>query len=138
MNFFTHREIMAALDAGIAEAEKRGVAVGISIVDEGGNLVGSIVMAGAVEPWLADDSRGKAMATALFGGRPSGEMQERASGPMFTFLNNHYGGRLNYLKGGVPVKRGGKLVGAAGAGGAPLDVDEAIADVVAAVLAQEN
>lgn len=137
MNVFTHAEVMAALQAGIAEAERRGVAVGISIVDEGANLVGSIVMANAVEPWLADDSRGKAMATAVFGGRPSGEMQERAGGPMFTFLNNHYNGRLNYLKGAVPIRRGGKLVGAAGAGGAPLDVDEAIAVIVAAVLAQE-
>lgn len=128
---------MAALQAGLDEADKHGKAVGISVVDEGGNLVGSIVMADAVEPWLADDSRGKAMATVLFGGRPSGEMQANASGPMFTWLNNHYGGKLNYLKGGVPIRRGGKLVGAAGAGGAPLDIDEAIALVVAAALSQD-
>lgn len=137
MNVFTHAEIMAALQAGIEEAERRGVAVGISVVDEGANLVGSIVMANAVEPWLADDSRGKAMATAVFGGRPSADMQKRHDGPMFTWLNSHYGGKLNYLKGGVPIRRDGKLVGAAGAGGAPLDVDEAIALVVAAKLAQE-
>ena len=137
MNFFTHSEVMAALQAGIEEAERRGKIVGISVVDEGGNLVGSIVMAGAIEPWLADDSRGKAMATALFGGRPSAEMQERSNSAMFSFLQNHYNGRLNYLKGGVPIKRGGKLVGAAGAGGAPLDDDEAIALVVAARLGQD-
>lgn len=131
MNFFTHAEIMAALADGLAEAERRGVSVGISVVDEGGNLVGSIVMSDARDCWLADDSRGKAMVPALFEGRTSGEMQERSNSPMAVWLNNHYGGRLNYLKGGVPIYRNGKLVGGAGAGGAPLDDDEAIAWVVA-------
>lgn len=125
---------MQALNQGLDEAAKRGVLVGISVVDEGGNLVGSIVMGGAKDAWLADDSRGKAMASAVFEGRTSGEMQERASGPMYTWLNNHYGGRLNYLKGGVPIFRDGKLIGGAGAGGAPLDDDEAIAWVVSHAL----
>jgi uncharacterized protein GlcG (DUF336 family) len=134
LNFFTHQEVMNALAAGLAEAEKRGVTCGISVVDEGGNLVGSIVMSDARDCWLADDSRGKAMVPALFEGRTSAELQERASGPMAVWLNNHYGGRLNYLKGGVPIYRDGKLVGGAGAGGAPLDDDEAIAYVVAGLL----
>ena len=137
MNFFTQQEVMQALSAGLDEAEKRGVIVGISVVDEGGNLVGSIVMANAAEPWLADDSRGKAMSTVLFGGRPSGDMQENSNSPMMTWLNDHYGRRLNYLKGGVPIRRAGQLVGAAGAGGAPLPDDEAIALVVAATLASD-
>ena len=134
MNFFSHQEVMNALSAGLAEAEKRGVTVGISVVDEGGNLVGSIVMGDARDAWLADDSRGKAMVPAVFEGRTSAEMQERSNSPMAVWLNNHYGGRLNYLKGGVPIYRDGKLVGGAGAGGAPLDDDEAIALVVARVL----
>ena len=134
MNVFTHQEVMSALSAGLAEAEKRGVSVGISVVDEGGNLVGSIVMTAARDAWLADDSRGKAMVPAVFEGRPSGELQERANSPMCTWLNHHYGGRLNFLKGGVPIYRDGKLVGGAGAGGAPLDDDEAIAWVVAGQL----
>ena len=71
MNFFTHAEVMKALEAGTQEAEKRGVRVGISVVDEGANLVGSIVMTDAAEPWLADDARGKAMATALWRGTGS-------------------------------------------------------------------
>jgi len=134
VNFFSHQEVMNALSAGLAEAEKRGVTVGISVVDEGGNLVGSIVMGDARDAWLADDSRGKAMVPAVFEGRTSAEMQERSNSPMAVWLNNHYGGRLNYLKGGVPIYRDGKLVGGAGAGGAPLDDDEAIALVVARVL----
>jgi uncharacterized protein GlcG (DUF336 family) len=129
---------MEALSAGLAEAEKRGVAVGISVVDEGGNLVGSIVMGGAKDAWLADDSRGKAMVPAVFEGRPSGELQERSNSPMNVWLNTHYGGRLNYLKGGVPIYRDGKLVGGAGAGGAPLDDDEAIAWVVSEMLGDKR
>lgn len=133
MNFFTHQEVMQALSLGLAEAEKRGVSVGISILDEGNNLVGCIVMEGR-EVWLAEDSRGKAMATVAMMGRPSGEMQERASNPWYGWVNNQYGGRLNYMKGGVPIFRDGKLIGAAGAGGAPLDDDEAIAWVVSHAL----
>lgn len=125
---------MNALSAGLAEAERRGVTCGISIVDEGGNLVGSVVMTDARDCWLADDSRGKAMVPALFEGRTSASMQDRSDSPMAVWLNNHYGGRLNYLKGGVPVYRNGKLVGGAGAGGAPLDDDEAIAWVVCKAL----
>src|SRR5687767_13135433 len=125
---------MEALSAGLVEAEKRGVLVGISVVDEGGNLVGSIVMTEAKDAWLADDSRGKAMVPAVFEGRTSGEMQERSNSPMNVWLNHHYGGRLNFLKGGVPIYRNGKLVGGAGAGGAPLDDDEAIAWIVSGKL----
>jgi uncharacterized protein GlcG (DUF336 family) len=128
---------MAALQEGIAEAERRGVIVGISVVDEGANLVGSIIMSGAIEPWLCEDSKGKAMSTVLFGGRPTGTMEERSNGPMLTWLNNHYGGRLSFLRGAVPIKRGGQLVGAAGAGGAPTDIDEAIAQVVADILGSD-
>ena len=134
MNVFSYREVMNALNDGLAKAERRGVRVGISIVDEGNNLVGCIVMEGR-EVWLAEDSRGKAMATVAMLGRPSGEMQERAGSPWYAWVNNQYGGRLNFLKGGVPVRRDGTLVGAVGAGGAPLDDDEAIALVVAKALA---
>ena len=133
MNVFGYREIMNALDAGLAEAERRNVRVGISVVDEGANLVGCIVMEGR-EVWLAEDSRGKAMATVAMLGRPSGEMQERAGSPWYAWVNNQYGGRLNFLKGGVPIRRDGALVGAVGAGGAPVDDDEAIAWVVAHAL----
>lgn len=134
VNFFTHEDVLAAIADGVAEAERRNVRVGISVVDEGGNLVGSIVMSGAREPWLADDSRGKAMVPTVFGGTTSGAVQDSAGNPMFVWLNQHYSGRLNYLKGGVPIYRDGQLVGGAGAGGAPLDDDEAIAVVVASRL----
>lgn len=138
MNVFTHNELMAALSAGIAEAERRGVVVGISIVDESGALVGSIVMADAKESWLADDSRGKAMVPAVFSARTSGSMQEHSNSPMAVWLNDHYGRRLNFLKGGVPIHRDGKLVGGAGAGGGPLDDDEAIAWVVSHALGDNS
>jgi uncharacterized protein GlcG (DUF336 family) len=134
LNVFKHQEVLAAIGAGVAEAEKRGVVVGISVVDESGALVGSIVMGDAAEAWLADDSRGKAMVPAVFSGRTSGSMQERSTSPMAVWLNDHYGRRLNFLKGGVPIRRDGKLVGGAGAGGAPLEDDEAIAWIVAEAL----
>lgn len=134
MNVFTHHEVLQALTAGVAEAERQGVKVAISIVDEATNLIGAVCMPDTGYPWLCDDARGKAMATVVWQGTPSGQLQPRSAGPMMTWLNNHYGGRLNYLQGAVPIKRNGQLVGAAGAGGAPTAIDEAIATVVAKVL----
>ena len=134
METISQKQIMDALGAGLEEADKRGVVVGISIVDSGANLVGSIRMAGSGYQWLCDDSRGKAMATVVWQGTPSGELQERAGSPMMTWLNSHYGGKLNYLKGAVPIMKDGQIIGAAGAGGAPLADDEAIAIVVAKVI----
>jgi glc operon protein GlcG len=130
----THQDIVKGLSAGLAEAERRGVIVAISIVDEGPNLLGAVRMSGSGYPWLCNDAQGKAMATVVWKGTPSGELQERAGSPMMNWLNNHYGGRLNYLKGAVPITRDGNLIGAAGVGGAPTPDDEAIATVVAKII----
>ena len=131
----THGQAIRMLNAALAKAEEFGVNVGISIVDAHGDLVASVRMTGSEHAWLADDSRGKAMATIAWKGEPSGNLQERANSPMLTWLNNHYHGQLNYLRGAVGIRnQAGELVGAIGAGGAPLEQDEAIALAGAAVL----
>ena len=131
MNVISYDEVMKGLRAGLTEAEKREAVVGISIVDEAGHLIGAVHMPGSGYPWLCDDARGKAMVTVAWKGVPSAELQERAGSPMLVWMNNYYGGRLSYLKGGVPITRDGQLIGAAGAGGGPLADDEAIATAVA-------
>lgn len=123
----THQDALKALDVCLKKAEELGVIIGFAIVDENANTILMMRMDGAQEPWLPEDSRGKAMATALNRGTPSGKLQERATSPMLVWLNDNYGGKLNYLRGGVPVRRDGKLIGAIACGGAPLAVDEAIA-----------
>jgi glc operon protein GlcG len=127
MNVITHQEVLKGIEAGLAVAQERGVLLGLAIVDEGGNLIGAVSMLGSGYPWICDDARGKAMATVFWKGTLSGEMQERAGSPMMTWLNNHYGGRLNFLRGAVPIMRNGELIGAAGAGGGPTEIDEAVA-----------
>jgi uncharacterized protein GlcG (DUF336 family) len=123
----THVQALRMLDAAIAKADEFGVSVGISILDAHGDLVISMRMTGAEHPWLPEDSRGKALATIVWKGEPSANLQERAGSPMLTWLNNNYHGKLHYLKGAVAIRKDGEIVGAIGAGGAPLDQDEAIA-----------
>ena len=131
----THAQAVRMLNAALAKAEEFGVNVGISILDAHGDLIASIRMTGSEHPWLPEDSRGKALATIMWKGEPSGNLQERAGSPMLTWLNNNYQGRLNYLKGAVAIRdKQGQIVGAIGAGGAPLDQDEAIALAGAAAL----
>ena len=129
-----HHEIRRILDAAIAKAEELGIKVGISIVDDHGSLVGSIVMAGAGFLFLPQASAGKAMATVVWRGQPSGVLNERASLPMFQAVNAMYDNKLVYQQGAVALKRGNELVGAIGAGGASPEQDEEVATAGAAAL----
>jgi uncharacterized protein GlcG (DUF336 family) len=113
--------------AALAKAEEFGVAVAITIIDVHTNMVSSIRMDGVEWVWLPDDARGKAMVTVVWRGEPSGPFRDRAASPMFTWLNDHYQGKLLYLQGAVPIKRGDRLLGAIAASGASGEQDEAIA-----------
>jgi uncharacterized protein GlcG (DUF336 family) len=130
----TMGEALRMQSAAAAKAQELGVAVAITIIDVNTNLVSSIRMDGVEWVWLPDDARGKAMATVVWRGEPSGNFTERAAGPMFTWLNSHYNGRLLYLKGAVPIRRDGELLGAIAASGGSGQQDEEIASAGAAAL----
>lgn len=76
--------------------------------------------------FTADVSRGKAMASALFG-RPSGEMAERADSPVFRSLVQMHGGHLIPGQGAVPIRHGEEVVGAVGVSGGTGQQDEEVA-----------
>ena len=123
----SHQESRRMLDAAVAKAEEMGVQVGICIVDDHASPVGSIVMGGAAFLFLFQASMGKAMATVVWRGQPSGVLNERAGTPMFQAVNSMYANQLVYQQGAVPLRRGEQLVGAIGVGGASPQQDEEIA-----------
>lgn len=113
--------------AALAKAKELGAAVAITIIDANTNLVSTIRMDNVEWVWLPDDARGKAMTTVVWRGEPSGAFRDRAASPMFTWLNDHYQGKLLYLQGAVGIRRGDRLIGAIAASGGTGEQDEAIA-----------
>ena len=116
-----------ALSAAIAEAERRGVAVSVAVVDAGGILRAFARMDGAeiAGEALAVDKAYTAVAhrtaTAELGGlaQPGGELFG---------LQANGGGRYVMFGGGLPVTAGdGSVIGAVGVSGAAVAEDVACA-----------
>ena len=120
-----------AIDAGLAEASKMDIRVGIVVVDAGGYLLAAARMDGAllVAP---DVAQGKAVAAALFQ-RPSGEMAQMwpPGAPVPAAMNVRTGGRFIPHQGAVPVRHDGKVIGAIGVSGAKAAQDEEVATAAA-------
>src|ERR1700688_1023213 len=117
------------IQAAAAEADKRGWAMNISVVDSGGNLVAFLRMDNAQLASIAI-SEHKARAAVMY------RRETHA------FENGIQGG-FNYLlsldgiiasRGGIPLVAGGKLIGAIGCSGGTGAQDEVAAKVGAAVV----
>ena len=130
----TLAEAQKAIAASISKAEELGAKVGVAVVDDQARVVALARMDDVNFTFLPEAAIGKAMATVLWNGQPSGALQERASVPIFQAVKDLHGGRVIYQQGAVPVKRGGKTIGAVGAGGAASQVDEDIAAAGAAAI----
>jgi uncharacterized protein GlcG (DUF336 family) len=123
------RLTLADASAIIAAAQKsaaaRKVQVSIAVVDARGDLVALERQPGASGSTV-DATIGKAMLSAIFL-RPSGTFNSTANpASPITAVNESTGGRLRFAPGGVPIVRGGLLVGAVAVDGAAAQ-DEAIA-----------
>ena len=133
----TDKEARRVLDAAVTKAEELGIRLGFVIVDEHADLVAALRMEGARSPWLMEVVQGKAMATAAWNGQPSAALVERVSNnpTLMERVNQAYGGRLTYLQGAVPLKKGDEIVGAIAGGGARPQQDEEAATAGAEALA---
>lgn len=111
----------AAIAAAMAEAEKRGWAVNVAVVDSGGNLVAFARMDGAQLASIAI-SEHKAHASVTFR-RPTKVFEDaiqRSDNKYVLSLDGVIGSR-----GGIPLIEDGKLIGAIGCSGATGSQDEA-------------
>jgi uncharacterized protein GlcG (DUF336 family) len=126
-------DAQAIVAAAQRSAAAMDVRVSIAVVDPRGDLIAIERMSGA-NAASADTTIGKAMVSAIFM-RPSGLLAARgATNPTNAALNEATGGRLRFIAGGVPVVRGGLLLGAVAAGGGTSQQDEKIATEGAAAV----
>ena len=121
----------------IAAAEKKSMEIGqpmnIAVADEGGNLVSHVRMDGA---WLGstDISIKKAYTSRAFDITTKDLATHSQSGGQFFGIHASNHGRIMIFAGGIPLKSGGKVIGAIGVSGGSGDQDHSVAEAGAAVV----
>jgi uncharacterized protein GlcG (DUF336 family) len=119
----------------IAAAEKKAKEIGqpmnIAVVDEGANLIAHVRMDGA---WLGsiNISINKAYTSRAFDIATKDLAQHSQPGGQFFGIHVSNSGRIMIFAGGIPLKRGNKVVGAIGVSGGSGDQDQAVAEAGAA------
>jgi uncharacterized protein GlcG (DUF336 family) len=119
----------------ISAAEKKAREIGqpmnIAVADEGGNLVAHIRMDNA---WFGsiDIAIKKAYTSRAFDIETKELAKHAQSGGQFFGVHASNDGKVMIFAGGVPLRRGGKVVGAIGVSGGSGDQDQAVAAAGAA------
>ena len=117
----THAATLQMLTAAITKAEAMDQPQCIVIVDASGELLGEIRMTGA--RFLSRKSALAKALTAASIGAPSANVAE----PMRAGLGMASGGAVTGLKGGLPIRLNGELVGGIGVGSGTGDQDIEVA-----------
>jgi uncharacterized protein GlcG (DUF336 family) len=119
----------------IAAAEKKAADIrqpmNIAVADGGGNLVAHVRMDGA---WLGsiDIAIHKAFTARAFDLSTRDLATQSQPGAQFYGIHASNGGRIMIFAGGIPLRRGGKVVGAIGVSGGSGEQDQAVAQAGAA------
>ncbi len=121
----------------IAAAEKKAGEIGqpmnIAVVDEGGNLLAFARMS---EAWLGsiDIAQNKAFTSRAFNIATRDLGDNSQPGQQFFGIHASNGGRIMIFAGGLPLKQGGKVVGAIGVSGGSGAQDQEVAEAGAAAV----
>jgi uncharacterized protein GlcG (DUF336 family) len=119
----------------IAAAEKKATEIAepmnIAVAHEGGNIVAHVRMDGA---WIGSIhiSQTKAYTSRVFDISTKDLPAHSQSGGQLLGIHASNGGKIMILAGGVPLKKGGQVVGAVGVSGGAGDQDHAVAEAGAA------
>src|ERR1700689_657944 len=119
----------------IAAAEKKTQEIGqpmnIAVADGGGNLVAHVRMDGG---WIGsiDISQKKAYTSRAFDIATKDLAEHSQSGNQFFGIHASNDGKVMIFAGGIPLKRGGEVVGAIGVSGGSGAQDQAVAEAGAA------
>ena len=124
----THEGALRILRAGIDTALRIGVPQNIVIVDEGCNLLALVRMDGARV--LSVESAMNKAKTAASTGNPTGGVEAQQG----TNLALATAGKITNLRGGLPIRIDGHLVGAIGVGSGTGDQDVQVAEGALAIL----
>src|SRR4030081_2335266 len=123
------RKVIAAAER---KANELGQPMNIAVADTGGNLVAHVRMDGA---WIGsiDIAINKAFTSRAFDISTKDLAQHSQSGGQFFGIHVSNHGRVMVFAGGIPLKRGGKIVGAVGVSGGSGEQDHAVAEAGAMV-----
>jgi len=118
------RRVIAAAEK---KAEEIGQPMNIAVADVGGNLVAHVRMDGA---WLGsvDISIKKAWTSRAFDIATKDLAEHSQSGGQFSGINASNDGKVMIFAGGIPLKQGGKVVGAIGVSGGSGEQDHEVAE----------
>src|SRR6202045_1300969 len=122
------RRVIAAAEK---KAEEIGQPMNIAVADAGGNLVAHVRMDKA---WIGsvDIAIKKAWTARAFDIATKDLAEHSQSGGQFFGIHASNDGKVMIFAGGVPLKKGGKVVGAIGVSGGSGDQDHAVAEAGAA------
>jgi len=118
------RRVIAAAEK---KAEEIGQPMNIAVADVGGNLVAHVRMDGA---WFGsvDISIKKAWTSRAFDISTKDLADNSQSGDQFFGIHASNNGKVMIFAGGIPLKQGGKVVGAIGVSGGTGDQDHEVAE----------
>jgi uncharacterized protein GlcG (DUF336 family) len=118
------RRVIAAAEE---KAQEIGQPMNIAIVDQGGNLVAHVRMDNA---WIGsiDISINKAWTARAFDISTKELAENSQSGDQFFGIHVSNNCRVMIFAGGIPLKRGGEVVGAIGVSGGLGKQDQAVAE----------
>jgi uncharacterized protein GlcG (DUF336 family) len=118
------RRIIAAAEEKAAEI---GQPMNIAVADEGGNLVAHVRMDNA---WIGsiDISIKKAWTARAFDITTQDLAANSQSGDQFFGIHASNNGKVMIFAGGIPIKKGRKVIGAIGVSGGSGEQDHAVAE----------
>jgi uncharacterized protein GlcG (DUF336 family) len=122
------RKVTAAAEKKAQEMRRP---MNIAVVDEGGNLISHVRMDGA---WIGsiDISINKAFTARAFDISTKELAAHSQPGDQFFGIHVSNRGRIMIFAGGIPLKRGGEIVGAIGVSGGSGEQDQTVAEAGAA------
>ena len=128
---FTLADARRIIAAAEMKAEEIQQPMNIAVVDSGGNLVAHVRMDNA---WIGsvDISINKAWTARAFDISTKELAENSQSGDQFFGIHASNHGRVMIFAGGIPLKRGDKVVGGIGVSGGLGKQDQAVAEAGAA------
>jgi uncharacterized protein GlcG (DUF336 family) len=128
-------EARRVIRAGQEKATEIGVPMNIAVVDAGANLVAFERQEGA---WIGsiDIAQKKAFTSRAFDIETKALGENSQSGQQFFGIHASNNGKVMIFAGGVPLRRGGEVVGAVGVSGGLGHQDQAVAEAAAQALSK--
>jgi uncharacterized protein GlcG (DUF336 family) len=122
----TLEDARRVISAAESKAQEIGQPMNIAVVDAGGHLVSHVRMDGAFIGSI-DISIDKAFTSRAFDMATKDLAEHSQPGGQFYGIHVSNGGRIRIFAGGIPLSRGGGVVGAIGVSGGSGEQDQAVA-----------